>query len=215
MYKIIVKNKLFIIFFFLISCSEVENTDKQISLVNDKFNVLFIIVDDLNCDLGAYGNSIVNTPNIDRLASRGVLFNNAHTQYPWCGPSRASLMTGMYTNQTKITNNNMNLRSSIPDVITIGQRFRQQGYQSVRIGKIFHYDVPSAIGTSGNDDIYSWDQTINPYGRDKIEEYKVNTLNTRKYGGTLSWLSAEGTDNEQTDKQVSYIYGVLRQLHTQ
>ena len=82
MYKIIVKNKLFIIFFFLISCSEVENTDKQISLVNDKFNVLFIIVDDLNCDLGAYGNSIVNTPNIDRLASRGVLFNNAHTQYP-------------------------------------------------------------------------------------------------------------------------------------
>ena len=120
-------------------------------------------------------------------------------QYPWCGPSRASLMTGMYTNQTKITNNNMNLRSSVPDVITIGQRFRQQGYQSVRIGKIFHYDVPSAIGTSGNDDIYSWDQTVNPYGRDKIEEYKVNTLTERKYGGTLSWLAAEGTDNEQTD----------------
>ena len=53
------------------------------------------------------------------------------------------------------------------------------------------------IGTSGNDDIYSWDQTVNPYGRDKIEEYKVNTLTTRKYGGTLK--TAEGTDNEQTD----------------
>ena len=108
-------------------------------------------------------------------------------------------MTGMYTNQTKITKNNMNLRNSIPDVITLGQRFRQKGYQSVRIGKIFHYDNPSAIGTSGNDDIYSWDQTINPYGRDKIEEYKINTLTPRKYGGTLSWLASEGKDDEQTD----------------
>ncbi len=199
MYRKIVIIKLLIIFFLLFSCSSDEKTDKQFPHVDEKLNVLFIIVDDLNCDLGAYGNSIVSTPNIDKLASRGVLFENAHTQYPWCGPSRASLMTGMYTNQTKITNNNMNLRNSIPDVITMGQRFRQQGYQSVRIGKIFHYDVPSAIGTSGNDDIYSWDQTVNPYGRDKIEEYKVNTLTPRKYGGTLSWLSAEGTDNEQTD----------------
>ena len=108
-------------------------------------------------------------------------------------------MTGMYTNQTKITKNNMNLRNSVPDVITLGQRFRQNGYQSVRIGKMFHYDNPSAIGTSGNDDIYSWDQTVNPYGRDKIEEYKINTLTARRYGGTLSWLAADGTDEEQTD----------------
>ena len=198
MYRQIFNVRLFIMFFLLFSCQG-KKIDKKNSQINEKLNVLFIIVDDLNCDLGAYGNSVVHTPNIDRLASRGVLFENAHAQYPWCGPSRASLMTGMYPNQTKITNINMNLRNSIPDVITIGQRFRQQGYQSVRIGKIFHYDVPSAIGTSGNDDIYSWDQTVNPYGRDKIEEYKVNTLNPRKYGGTLSWLAAEGTDNEQTD----------------
>ena len=161
-------------------------------------NVLLIIADDLNCDIGSYGNSVVKTPNIDRLAKR-VLFENAHVQYPLCGPSRASFLTGMYTNQTKITKNNMNLRNSIPDVITLGQRFRQQGYQSVRIGKMFHYDNPSAIGTSGNDDIYSWDQTINPYGRDKIEEHKINTLTPRRYGGTLSWLAADGSDEEQTD----------------
>ena len=65
MCKKIVKNKFFIIFFFLISCSGAENTENQILLENDKLNVLFIIVDDLNCDLGTYGNSIVNTPNID------------------------------------------------------------------------------------------------------------------------------------------------------
>ena len=203
MFKNILTIQLFIALFFFYSCSKdskkEKSKDKSISHTEEKLNVLLIIADDLNCDLGAYGNSIVKTPNIDRLAKRGVLFENAHTQYPWCGPSRASFMTGMYTNQTKITRNNMNLRNSVPDVITLGQRFRQQGYQSVRIGKIFHYDVPSAIGTSGNDDIHSWDQTVNPYGRDKIEEYKINTLTPRKYGGTLSWLAADGKDDEQTD----------------
>ena len=202
-FKNIVNIQLIIIIFCLGSCTESLKKEKpkdiSISEKKEKLNVLLIIADDLNCDLGAYGNKIVKTPNINRLAERGILFQNAHTQYPWCGPSRASFMTGMYTNQTKITRNNMNLRNSIPDVITLGQRFRQQGYQSVRIGKIFHYDNPSAIGTSGNDDIHSWDQTVNPYGKDKIEEYKINTLSERKYGGTLSWLAADGKDDEQTD----------------
>ena len=199
----IVNVQLFVVLFCLFSCSESQKNNKiepeLISHTREKMNVLFIIADDLNCDLGSYGNSVVKTPNIDRLAEMGVLFENAHNQYPLCGPSRASFMTGMYTNQTKITENNMNLRNSVPDVITLGQRFRQQGYQSVRIGKVFHYDNPSAIGTSGNDDIYSWDQTVNPYGRDKIEEYKINTLKPRRYGGTLSWLAADGKDEEQTD----------------
>ncbi len=203
MLKNIVNIKLVIALFCIYSCSDAQIKEKPkdniISHSEEKLNVLFIIADDLNCDLGAYGNLVVKTPNIDRLAERGVLFENAHSQYPWCGPSRASFMTGMYTNQTKIIRNNMNLRNSVPDVITLGQRFRQQGYQSVRIGKIFHYDNPSAIGTSGNDDIYSWDQTVNPYGRDKIEEYKIHTLKARKYGGTLSWLAADGKDEEQTD----------------
>ena len=161
--------------------------------------MLFIIADDLNCDLGCYGNTQVKSPNIDGLAQKGIVFENAHNQYPLCGPSRASFMSGMYTDQTKITQNNIHLRSTVPDVVTIGQRFKQQGYQSVRIGKIFHYDNPSSIGTSGFDDIYSWDKTINPYGRDKLEEHKINTLSPRRYGGTLSWLAAEGKDEEQTD----------------
>ena len=203
MFKNIFSIQLFFALFCVYSCSDGEKKEKlnyNSSLqASEKLNVLLIIADDLNCDLGAYGNLVVKTPNIDRLAERGVLFKNTHNQYPLCGPSRASFMTGMYTNQTKITRNNMNLRNSVPDVITLGQRFRQQGYQSIRIGKMFHYDNPSAIGTAGNDDIYSWDQTVNPYGRDKIEEYKINTLKPRRYGGTLSWLSADGKDDEQTD----------------
>ena len=185
-----------ICFFVLFGCNnEKDQTDKT----EEKFNVLFIIADDLNCAIGALGDTMAQTPNIDRLASNGFLFENAHNQYPLCGPSRASFMTGMYSEQTQITGNNIFLRNSVPDVITIGQRFRQNGYQSVRIGKIFHYDNPSAIGTSGNDDIHSWDQTINPYGRDKLDEYQINTLSPRRFGGTLSWLSCDGEDTEQTD----------------
>ena len=74
-----------------------------------------------------------------------------------------------------------------------------EAYHSIRIGKIYHYDNPASIGTSSFDDVYTWDQTINPYGRDKIEEYKINTLKPNSYGGNLSWLAAEGTDEEQTD----------------
>lgn len=164
-----------------------------------KYNVLFIVSDDLNCDIGAYGNEQIFTPNIDKLAERGVLFGNVHNQYPWCGPSRASFMTGMYPDQTKIKKLRVYLRQAVPKVITMGQRFRQENYHSVRVGKIFHYHNPRDIGTAGHDDNYTWDQTVNPYGRDKIEEYKINTLKPKAYGGTLSWLEAEGTDEEQTD----------------
>ena len=191
-FKIII---LFLTIFGFVNCNNSIHKKKDYL----KRNVLFIIADDLNCDLGSYGNNIVQTPNIDRLASRGMLFTNAHNQYPLCGPSRASFMTGMYSDQTKIQQNNIFIRSTVPNVITMGQRFRQKGYQSIRIGKIFHYNNPSSIGTSGHDDMYSWDQTVNPYGIDKKEEYKINTLSPRRYGGTLSWLASEGKDEEHTD----------------
>ena len=112
---------LFIALLCFCSCSEAnkekKTIDKSISNSSEKLNVLFIIADDLNCDLGSYGNLVVKTPNIDRLAKRGVLFENAHNQYPLCGPSRASFLTGLYTNQTKITKNNMSLRNSVPELL--------------------------------------------------------------------------------------------------
>jgi len=186
-------------FFLVISVCFVLASSKSNSKPR-KLNVLFIISDDLNCDIGAYGNSKVFTPNIDKLAKNGVLFGNAHNQYPWCGPSRASFMTGLYPDQTKMKKLRLYLRQAIPEVITIGQKFRQENYHSVRIGKIFHYHNPRDIGTAGHDDSYTWDQTVNPYGRDKLEEYKINTLKPKAaYGGTLSWLAADGTDEEQTD----------------
>ena len=187
-------NKLLLLILFIFSC----NTEEK-KIENENLNVLFIMTDDLNCDLGSYGHPQVISPNIDELANQGVLFENAHNQFPLCGPSRVSLMTGMYSDQTMHTKLDVDLRQTIPDVVTLGQRYRQRGYTSVRIGKIYHYGNPGTIGSSGQDDISTWDYTINPYGRDKEEEYKINTLRKRQYGGTLSWLAADGTDEEQTD----------------
>lgn len=162
-------------------------------------NVLFLICDDLNCDMGAYGHPQVKTPNIDKLAARGTLFKRAYCQYPLCGPSRASFMTGLYPDQTLVHRNAIYIREHLPNVKTIAQMFRDNGYFATRIGKIFHYNVPKHIGTSGHDDPYSWNYTINPRGRDVEEESLIFSLRPGTFGGTLSWLAAGGEDAEQTD----------------
>ena len=162
-------------------------------------NVLFLICDDLNCDIGCYGHPQVKTPNIDRLAARGVRFERAYCQYPLCGPSRASFMTGLYPDQNLVKRNAIYIREHVPNVNTMSQMFRDAGYFATRIGKIYHYNVPKHIGTGGHDDPYSWNYTINPRGRDKDDEDKIFSLQPGSFGGTLSWLAADGTDAEQTD----------------
>jgi iduronate 2-sulfatase len=162
-------------------------------------NVLFLICDDLNCDLSSYGHPLVKSPNIDRLARRGVRFDRAYCQFPLCGPSRASFMTGLYPDQTLVQKNAVYIREHVPNVLTLPQAFRNAGYFAQRIGKIYHYQVPKHIGTSGHDDPYSWNYTINPRGRDKTDESLIFSLTPGSFGGTLSWLAADGDDFEQTD----------------
>ncbi len=146
-------------------------------------NVLFLICDDLNCDIGCYGHPQVKTPNIDALAERGVRFDRAYCQYPLCGPSRASFMTGLYPDQSLVKRNAIYIREHVPNVNTMSQMFRDAGYFATRIGKIYHYNVPKHIGTGGHDDPYSWNHTINPRGRDKDEEDKIFSLQPGSFGG--------------------------------
>ena len=127
----------------LIFSCKTENKEND----NKKLNVLFIVADDLNCAIGAYGDDQALTPNIDKLARRGLLFTDAHNQYPHCGPSRASFMTGLYPDQTKSKQLRLYIRQTIPDVVTLGQKFRSENYQSARVGKIYHYHNPRDIGT--------------------------------------------------------------------
>ncbi len=170
---------------------------------NDRLNVLFIAVDDLNNDLGCYGHPLVQSPNIDALAQRGVRFNHAYCQYPVCNPSRSSLMTGFYPEQTGVLSNGGNFRDKLPDVVTLPQKFRETGYFAARVGKIYHYGVPLQIGTDGKDDPESWETVRNPIGIDRTRLDDVNTLVPGQYGGTLSWLSIPSDDEEHTDGLVA------------
>lgn len=167
-------------------------------------NVLFIIADDLAPRLGIYGDS-VRSPNIDRLAREGVMFERAYTQFPLCGPSRASFLTGTRPATTRVTNLSTNFRAALPDIQTLPEYFRANGYFSGRVGKVFHQGVPGDIGTSGLDDPQSWDLVVNPRGRDKDAEdgrLKVMTPGIA-FGSAMAWLDDDGTDQEQTDGKVA------------
>jgi arylsulfatase A-like enzyme len=110
------------------------------------FNILFIAVDDLRPQLGCYGNTLVQSPNIDRLAREGALFDRAYCQVPVCGASRASLMTGVRPTRTRFLNYNTWAIQDAPGVIALPQHFRHHGYTTISLGKIFHHvaDAPES-----------------------------------------------------------------------
>lgn len=165
-----------------------------------KYNVLLIMADDLNNDMSCYGNSFVKTPQLDRLAKSSIRFDRAYNQFPLCSPSRVSMLTGYRPDKTGVYDLQKLFRDNIPEAITLPQLFRNNGYFSARVGKIFHYGVPGGIGTNGQDDSISWDKRVNPIGRDKAEESKLTVLTPgRGLGSSLTYLIAEGEDEEQTD----------------
>ncbi len=191
-------------------------SNAAVAPIKPKFNVLFLIADDLNCDLGCYGAKEMVTPNIDKLAMRGVRFERAYCQFPLCSPSRSSFLTGRRPNVTGVLLNpsagttpvSPHFREKIPATITLPQNFKRHGIFTARVGKLYHYGVPADIGTSSLDDYYSWDQVVNPRGRDREEHEKIFSIQpnvtapgaSSQFGGTLSWLADdEGEDTDHTD----------------
>jgi iduronate 2-sulfatase len=156
-------------------------------------NVLFIIVDDLNTTLGCYGHPVVKTPNIDRLASMGVQFNNAYCNYPVSGPSRSSFLTGLRPETTTILDNRKTLESVLGDRITLPYLFKQNGFYTMSIGKVFH-------GKNEENDVKAWDEVhgFGPTAIGKTGEKRNMTGGALKW---CEWMAANGTDEDLEDGQ--------------
>lgn len=179
-----------------------------------RLNVLLIMADDLNDHLGTFGHPAVPTPNLDRLAARGVRFTRAYTQFPLCSPSRVSMLTGLRPDRTRVHDLRTDFRAILPDAVTLPQLFRRHGYVAARVGKIFHYGNPGQIGTSGLDDPASWDAVVNPRGVDKDEEGLLTNLTPgRGLGSALAYYASPAPDEAHTDGKVAAETVALLERH--
>ena len=104
-----------------------------------KPNVLFIAVDDLRPELACYGQTEIHSPNIDKLAESGLMFNRAYCNIPVCGASRASIMSGIRPNRTRFLNYSCRLDEDVPGVVSLPMHFKNNGYHTVSLGKVFHH----------------------------------------------------------------------------
>jgi len=175
-----------------------------------KPNVLLVISDDLNTLIGPFMEIQKHTPNLDRLANEGIRFTRTYCQYPLCGPSRASIMSGLYPETNGVLNNNDtpgSYRVENPALSahpSLAGFFREQGYYTARVSKIFHMGVPGGIerGEPGGDEPDSWDYAYNVMGPETLSQGKLELLSPGNlhYGSNFSRMilknNLEGT---QTD----------------
>jgi uncharacterized sulfatase len=158
-------------------------------------NVLFIIVEDLKDVLGCYGNQVVRTPGLDRLAAKGMVFERTYCQFPVCNPSRSSMLLGLRPDRTRILDNVKSWRQTVGHRITLPKLFRNSGYHTVGLGKVFH-------GGDRHDDPAAWDERY---------RYRPTEEGRRGEGRNLTggvvrwcrWLAAEGDDLDQPDGQLA------------
>ena len=166
----------------------------SLSAAESKPNVLFIISDDLNNALSGFGHPECKTPNLDALAKTGTSFTRAFCQYPICGPSRASIMTGQYPEKNGVTRNGGKVE---PDRITLPRHFKNNGYWTARVSKIYHMGIPSDAmqGTNGTDHPESWTERYNVRALEtltpgKLEELRMPELTKLYPQARKEWLAA-------------------------
>ena len=163
-------------------------------------NVLFIVVDDLRTELGCYGVNEIISPNIDRLAKKGVLCHNAYAQYPVCNPSRSSFLSGKRPDDIGIVTNTVPFREILPNLVSLPQLFRQNGYFTAGIGKIFHLAEPRNGKSVLFEDPLSWEYFYDGM-RDASRLGRTGEGRNLTHGKIpwCNWLAAKGDDNDQPD----------------
>lgn len=128
---------------FLLLCTFVGGA--PCSVGSEPLNVLFVSVDDLRPELGCYGNGEIKTPYFDQFARKSTTFTRAYCQAAVCAPSRASVMTGLRPDSTRVWDLRGKFRENLPDVVTLPQHFHAHGYHTVSMGKIFHNHMPDRV----------------------------------------------------------------------
>ena len=163
-------------------------------------NVLFITIDDLRPELASYQTDGILTPNIDRLAAKGLQFDAAYCQYPVCNPSRSSFLTGLRPEELEILSNKIALRQKWPDLVTLPQLFRSRGHFTAGLGKLFHMGTDEEGRKTLFRDDASFDHSYKAMGK---EPGIGREGQGRKLGdGTVKWArwrAAEGGDEAQAD----------------
>ena len=176
-------------------------------------NILFIPVDDLRPELGAYGDSTILTPNMDRLARQGVSFSRAYCQQAVCNPSRASLLTGLRPDSIQVWDLRTDFRDNVPDVVTLPQYFKQRGYTAIGLGKTFHNNDPDTISWTiipeniigfpfDPDAVYMNEENL------AIQQMKIERLKDQGRSGVDQlghwYVKANATENADVDDDAYY-----------
>ena len=188
------------------------------ALAADRPNVLFIAVDDLRPELGCYGSPIAVTPNLDKLADDGLLFNRAYCQQAICRPSRASLMTGTRPSTTGLYHNYVALRELQPDILTMPEHFIANGYEAAYCGKIFHNgDTDEGRSWSRNPvkKIAGLKKPLGPYRLPENQKLKSDNFKRMltKYGEAAKRGLGNGPAYEKSDvADTDYTDGYNTQL---
>ena len=153
--------------------------------VEKRPNVLFIAVDDMRPELGCYGNTIIKTPNIDRIAARGIVFNHAYCQQAVCSPSRSSLLTGRRPDSTRVWDLETHFRVALPDAVTLPQYFKASGYYCAALSKVFHKGFEDGrswnephwypSGRSVDTDPVDWTKQIITHHAVSVQEYSAKS----------------------------------------
>lgn len=182
-----------------------------------RWNVLFIIADDLNTDLGCYGHPVVQSPNIDRLAASGVRFDRAWCQYPVCNASRTSLLSGRRPDTTGVVDNTTPPRTHLKDAVMLPEHFRRHGYTTIKVGKIFHTGDAFEDPRSWDTDIRETKEAKNPPTSQVIERGEGVVLNARDedtWDGFVARKAAALLEQASRDGKPFFVAAGFRRPHT-